>query len=186
MNFAEFADGGAGNVIVGLQEGDCVLAANNSNRPDFVVYRKWDDVFEAADGGPGDGFWQYGATIDSLDVILQGAGTGRAGSTAIVPGQPRDARTDVPTREPTRLRVEGFASGHLLHSKKTEKAWHNWPLDYYAMIGQPHTIDSMVTPWKDGHVIGDHLILELTNTVFNRSTPVADNELLNSPAEVLS
>lgn len=44
----------------------------------------------------------------------------------------------------------------------------------------------MVTPWQDGHFIGGHPVLDLTNTVFNRSDPAADNELLASPAEVLS
>jgi predicted RNA-binding Zn ribbon-like protein len=41
-------------------------------------------------------------------------------------------------------------------------------------------------PWQDGHFIGGHPVLDLTNTVFNRLDPVADNELLKSPADVLS
>jgi predicted RNA-binding Zn ribbon-like protein len=41
-------------------------------------------------------------------------------------------------------------------------------------------------PWQEGHFIGGHTVLDLTNTVFNRSNPLADNELLKSPADVLS
>jgi predicted RNA-binding Zn ribbon-like protein len=41
-------------------------------------------------------------------------------------------------------------------------------------------------PWQAGHFIGGHPVLDLTNTVFNRSNPVADNELLKSPTDVLS
>jgi predicted RNA-binding Zn ribbon-like protein len=41
-------------------------------------------------------------------------------------------------------------------------------------------------PWQEGHFIGGHPVLDLTNTVFNRSDPAADNELLKSPADVLS
>jgi predicted RNA-binding Zn ribbon-like protein len=41
-------------------------------------------------------------------------------------------------------------------------------------------------PWEDGHFIGGHPVLDLSNTVFDRSNPTADNELLNSPADVLS
>ena len=42
------------------------------------------------------------------------------------------------------------------------------------------------TPWQDAHFIGGHPVLDLTNTVFHRSNPVQDNELLKSPADVLS
>jgi predicted RNA-binding Zn ribbon-like protein len=41
-------------------------------------------------------------------------------------------------------------------------------------------------PWEDAHFVGGHPVLDLTNTVFNRSNPLADNELLKSPADVLS
>lgn len=41
-------------------------------------------------------------------------------------------------------------------------------------------------PWQDAHFVGGHPVLDLTNTVFNRSNPVEDNELLKSPADVLS
>jgi predicted RNA-binding Zn ribbon-like protein len=41
-------------------------------------------------------------------------------------------------------------------------------------------------PWQDGHFVGGHPVLDLTNTVFNRSNPVDDNELLTSPADVLA
>lgn len=41
-------------------------------------------------------------------------------------------------------------------------------------------------PWEDAHFVGGHPVLDLTNTVFNRSDPVEDNELLKSPADVLS
>ncbi len=41
-------------------------------------------------------------------------------------------------------------------------------------------------PWQDAHFIGGHPVLDLTNTVFHRSHPVQDNELLKSPADVLS
>jgi predicted RNA-binding Zn ribbon-like protein len=41
-------------------------------------------------------------------------------------------------------------------------------------------------PWEDAHFVGGHPMLDLTNTVFNRSNPVEDNELLKSPADVLS
>lgn len=59
---------------------------------------------------------------------------------------------------------------------------------------QPDTVGSMVTfgepcarsPWEDAHFIGGHPVLDLTNTVFDRSHPAADNELLRTPAEVLS
>lgn len=41
-------------------------------------------------------------------------------------------------------------------------------------------------PWQDGHFIGGHPALDLTNTVFSRSDPVEDNELLNSATDVLT
>lgn len=41
-------------------------------------------------------------------------------------------------------------------------------------------------PWQDAHFVGGHPVLDLTNTVFHRSNPVQDNELLKSPADVLS
>ena len=41
-------------------------------------------------------------------------------------------------------------------------------------------------PWQEGHFVGGHPVLDLTNTVFNRSNPLADNELLKSPTDVLS
>ena len=40
--------------------------------------------------------------------------------------------------------------------------------------------------WPEGHFIGGHPVLDLINTVFNRSEPLADNELLASPADVLT
>ena len=40
--------------------------------------------------------------------------------------------------------------------------------------------------WPEGHFIGGHLVLDLVNTVYNRAYPVADNELLGSPGDVLS
>jgi predicted RNA-binding Zn ribbon-like protein len=41
-------------------------------------------------------------------------------------------------------------------------------------------------PWEDGHFIGGHPVLDLTNTVFNRAHPVADNELLKTVSDVLT
>jgi predicted RNA-binding Zn ribbon-like protein len=41
-------------------------------------------------------------------------------------------------------------------------------------------------PWQEGHFIGGHPALDLTNTVFDRAHPVADNELLITPTDVLS
>ncbi|MEV0611906.1 CGNR zinc finger domain-containing protein [Nonomuraea sp. NPDC050404] len=41
-------------------------------------------------------------------------------------------------------------------------------------------------PWQDAHFIGGHPALDLTNTVFNRARPVPDNELLKTPADVLT
>jgi len=65
---------------------------------------------------------------------------------------------------------------------------------YPAPRWQPDTVVSMVTfakprpraPWQDAHFVGGHPVLDLTNTVSNRSNPVEDNELLKSPADVLS
>lgn len=71
---AVFADGGKGNVIVGSEEGSCVLAAYNVNNPTYVVYRQSGNAFAEEGGGPGDQFEQYRATIDPLDVILQASG----------------------------------------------------------------------------------------------------------------
>jgi predicted RNA-binding Zn ribbon-like protein len=56
------------------------------------------------------------------------------------------------------------------------------------------TLRAMVTrresqargPWQDGHFIGGHPALDLTNTVFNRAYPVPDNELLKTPTDVLT
>jgi predicted RNA-binding Zn ribbon-like protein len=44
----------------------------------------------------------------------------------------------------------------------------------------------MVTTWQDGHFVGGHPVLDLTNTVFSRAEPLMDNDLLTSPADVLS
>ena len=41
-------------------------------------------------------------------------------------------------------------------------------------------------PWQDGHFVGGHPVFDLTNTVFSRSNPLEHNELLTSPADVLS
>jgi predicted RNA-binding Zn ribbon-like protein len=41
-------------------------------------------------------------------------------------------------------------------------------------------------PWQDAHFIGGHPVLDLTNTVFDRAQPVADNELLKTPSDVLT
>jgi predicted RNA-binding Zn ribbon-like protein len=41
-------------------------------------------------------------------------------------------------------------------------------------------------PWQDAHFVGGHPVLDLTNTVFHRASPVEDNELLKSPADVMS
>jgi hypothetical protein len=71
---AVFADGGLGNVIVGSAEGDCVLAAYNTNKPTYVVYRQSGDAFARAGEGPGTQFSQYRATNAPLDVVLQASG----------------------------------------------------------------------------------------------------------------
>jgi predicted RNA-binding Zn ribbon-like protein len=41
-------------------------------------------------------------------------------------------------------------------------------------------------PWQDGHFVGGHPVLDLTNTVFNRAHPAPDNELLKTPSDVLT
>jgi len=41
-------------------------------------------------------------------------------------------------------------------------------------------------PWQDAHFIGGHPVLDLTNTVFDRTFPVEDVELLNTPSDVLT
>jgi predicted RNA-binding Zn ribbon-like protein len=41
-------------------------------------------------------------------------------------------------------------------------------------------------PWQDGHFVGGHPVLDLTNTVFSRAQPAADNELLKTPSDVLT
>lgn len=60
--------------------------------------------------------------------------------------------------------------------------------------GEPDRLQSMVTrvrplacpPWEDAHFVGGHVILDLTNTVFNRAHPVPDNELLKTASDVLT
>jgi predicted RNA-binding Zn ribbon-like protein len=41
-------------------------------------------------------------------------------------------------------------------------------------------------PWQDGHFVGGHPVLDLTNTVFSRAHPAVDNDLLKTPADVLT
>lgn len=41
-------------------------------------------------------------------------------------------------------------------------------------------------PWEAGHFVGGHPVLDLANTVYNRTTPLPDNDLLATPALVLS
>ncbi|MFI6737813.1 CGNR zinc finger domain-containing protein [Nonomuraea sp. NPDC050451] len=41
-------------------------------------------------------------------------------------------------------------------------------------------------PWQDAHFIGGHPVLDLTNTVFDRTHPAEDGELLRSPSDVLT
>jgi predicted RNA-binding Zn ribbon-like protein len=41
-------------------------------------------------------------------------------------------------------------------------------------------------PWQDGHFVGGHPVLDLTNTVFSRADPAPDNELLKTPSDVLT
>jgi predicted RNA-binding Zn ribbon-like protein len=40
--------------------------------------------------------------------------------------------------------------------------------------------------WQPGHFIGGHPALDLANTVFTRAHPVPDNELLQTPTDVLT
>ncbi len=59
---------------------------------------------------------------------------------------------------------------------------------------KPYIIVSMVTlttsearsPWQEGHFIGGHPVLDLTNTVFDRMNPAEDGELIKSPSDVLT
>ncbi|MGK6316481.1 CGNR zinc finger domain-containing protein [Neorhizobium sp. DT-125] len=48
----------------------------------------------------------------------------------------------------------------------------------------PVKVRHAISPWEEGHFIGGHPALDLTNTVFNRAEPIADNELLKSSADV--
>ncbi|NAS20497.1 hypothetical protein GT755_02225 [Herbidospora sp. NEAU-GS84] len=50
------------------------------------------------------------------------------------------------------------------------------------------TLTSRVRPpWEDAHFVGGHLVLDLTNTVFDRTLPAGEDvELLRSPSDVLS
>jgi predicted RNA-binding Zn ribbon-like protein len=41
-------------------------------------------------------------------------------------------------------------------------------------------------PWQDGHFIGGHPVLDLTNTVFDRKHRADDGELLKTPSDVLT
>jgi predicted RNA-binding Zn ribbon-like protein len=41
-------------------------------------------------------------------------------------------------------------------------------------------------PWQDGHFIGGHPVLDLTNTVFDRKHPAAEGELLKTPSDVVT
>ncbi|MEU3163931.1 ABATE domain-containing protein [Streptosporangium sp. NPDC006930] len=41
-------------------------------------------------------------------------------------------------------------------------------------------------PWQDAHFVGGHPVLDLTNTVFDRTLPAEDVELLNTPSDVLT
>jgi predicted RNA-binding Zn ribbon-like protein len=47
-------------------------------------------------------------------------------------------------------------------------------------------VPEVQAPWEDGHFIGGHPALDLTNTVFNRAHPAADGELLTTPSDVVS
>ncbi|MER6005333.1 CGNR zinc finger domain-containing protein [Nonomuraea angiospora] len=42
------------------------------------------------------------------------------------------------------------------------------------------------SPWQDAHFIGGHPVLDLTNTVFDRTHPAEDGELLKAPSDVLT
>ncbi|GGP01729.1 hypothetical protein GCM10012278_06130 [Nonomuraea glycinis] len=55
------------------------------------------------------------------------------------------------------------------------------------MLGSMVTLTSEVRPpWQDGHFIGGHPVLDLTNTVFDRLHPAEDGELLRTPSDVLT
>ncbi|ALG09615.1 hypothetical protein AOZ06_24345 [Kibdelosporangium phytohabitans] len=41
-------------------------------------------------------------------------------------------------------------------------------------------------PWQEGHFVGGHPVLDLTNTVFSRTRPVEDGELLKTASDVLT
>ncbi|ONI79955.1 hypothetical protein ALI144C_24880 [Actinosynnema sp. ALI-1.44] len=41
-------------------------------------------------------------------------------------------------------------------------------------------------PWQEGHFVGGHLVLDLTNTVFSRAQPVDEGELLKTSSDVLT
>jgi hypothetical protein len=69
-----FADGGAGNVIVGLDNGNCILAAHNVLKPTYVAYAQADVEFEPVKGGPRDQFWQDVATVGPVNVVVGDAG----------------------------------------------------------------------------------------------------------------
>ncbi len=69
-----FADGGAGNVIAGPKKGRCVVAAYNTNKPKYQVFRQSGDAFAKTGGGPGDQFPDYRESGDFKDVILQTSG----------------------------------------------------------------------------------------------------------------
>ena len=70
-----FGDGGAGNVIVGSDDGACVLAAYNVNKPNYLVFTRSGNEFSKTGKGPGDEFDDYRSSINSLDVIVQPSGT---------------------------------------------------------------------------------------------------------------
>ncbi|MEU6716525.1 CGNR zinc finger domain-containing protein [Nonomuraea sp. NPDC046802] len=42
------------------------------------------------------------------------------------------------------------------------------------------------SPWQDAHFIGGHPVLDLTNTVFDRTHPAEAGELLKAPSDVLT
>jgi len=71
---ALYGNDDVGNVIVGSEEGTCVLASYNTSETTYVVYQQSGDSFAEADGGPGDQFNQYRESIDFVDVILQRSG----------------------------------------------------------------------------------------------------------------
>jgi predicted RNA-binding Zn ribbon-like protein len=48
------------------------------------------------------------------------------------------------------------------------------------------TVTRAWPPWQDAGFIGGHPVLDLTNTVFDRAHPVEDNELLNTPSDVVT